>query len=179
LNKPYSHIKPWPLPLLLLATVTFAVLSVLCSCGIYKLNGANVEGKTINIHIIENRAPLVNAILSPTLTEKLRQRILNQTNLQQQNTGKTDYDLSGTITGYDIGVSAVQNAQASSQNKITVVVEINFVNNIDPKKSFKKNFTKFAVFDASRTLQQVERQLAEEICSDLSDAVFNDAFVNW
>jgi hypothetical protein len=158
----------------------FAIIATcgLSACGFYKLSGANVEGKTINIHFIENRAALVNASLSQTLTETIRQRILNQTSLQQLNTTSTDYDLSGNILNYEIGLSAVQGNQTSAQNKITVTVEINFVNNIDTKKSFKKSFTKFAVFDASRTLQDVERQLTTEICSDLADAIFNDAFVN-
>jgi hypothetical protein len=161
----------------------FVLVCLLClsmaSCGIYRLNGASVEGKTINITTIENKAPLVYTLLSPTLTDKIRTRILTQTNLAQSTNGNPDYEISGTIIGYEVGVSAVQNQQAASQNKLTITVEINFVNNIDTRKSFKKNFVKFSTFNANQTLQDVERTLSTEICSDIADALFNDAFVNW
>jgi hypothetical protein len=155
------------------------LLCTFTACGIYKLNGASVEGKTINIRAMENKAPIVYTLLSPTLSEKIRTRILTQTNLSQSTNGNPDYEINGTIIGYDIGVAAVQNQQAASQSKLTITVEINFVNNIDNKKSFKKNFVKFGTFPANKTLQDVERTLTTEICSDIADALFNDAFVNW
>jgi Lipopolysaccharide-assembly len=155
------------------------LVSTFAACGIYKLNGASVEGKTINIRAIENKASIVYTLLSPTLSEKIRTRILTQTNLSQSTNGNPDYEINGTIIGYDIGVAAVQNQQAASQSKLTITVEINFVNNIDNKKSFKKNFVKFGTFPANKTLQDVERALTTEICSDIADALFNDAFVNW
>jgi hypothetical protein len=157
----------------------FIALTSLNACGIYSFNGANVEGKTINIHLIDNKAPLIAPTLSPTLSEKVRNRILNQTNLSQVNSAKTDYDLAGSIISYDVSVSAIQGNTTATENKLTIGVSIIFTNNIDPKKSFTKTFTKFAPFASSRTLQSVETQLINDISSDLADAIFNDAFVNW
>jgi hypothetical protein len=156
-----------------------AAILLLCNCGIYSFNGANVEGKTINIHTIDNKAQVIAPTLSPTLTEKVRTRILNQTTLSQVNSTNTDYDISGSITGYDVSVNAIQGTQTASESRLTITVEIAFVNNKDNKKSFTKSFTKFAPFSSNQTLQQVESTLINLICNDLADAVFNDAFVNW
>jgi Lipopolysaccharide-assembly len=160
--------------------ITFILISVIAtSCGIYSLSGANVEGKTIKFTFIDNKASIIAPQLSPTLTEKLRSKILNQTSLSPVNNNKCDYELGGTITGYDVGLSAISNTQQAAQNKLTINVEINFVNNLDSKKSFKKTISKFAPFSANANLQSVEKQLIDLICADIADAVFNDAFVNW
>jgi Lipopolysaccharide-assembly len=160
-------------------TILLAIVIFLSSCGIYSLSGANVEGKTIKFNFIDNKASIIAPQLSPTLTEKLRSKILNQTSLSPVNSGKYDYELGGTITNYDVGLSAISNTQQASQNKLTINVEINFVNNLDSKKSFKKTISKFAPFSANANLQSVEKQLIDLICADIADAVFNDAFVNW
>jgi Lipopolysaccharide-assembly len=148
------------------------------SCGIYSLSGAKIEGKTIDLRFIENRANLVTPALSQVLTDKLRNRIINQTSLVQSTKNKVDYILSGQITNYDISTGAVSNDQAI-KNRLNITIEIDFTNNLDNKASFKKTYNKFADYDATRSLQSVERELLDLICSDLADAVFSDAFVNW
>ncbi len=157
--------------------ILFCVLTFQ-NCGIYSFTGANVEGKTVNISFIENRAPIVQTTLSPTLTEKIRGKILNQTSLNQLNKGKADYEISGEVTNYDINATAISN-DAASTNRLTITVSIDFVNNLNNKASFKKNYTKFADYNTAQSLQAVERNLIESICNDIADAVFNDAFVNW
>jgi hypothetical protein len=161
--------------LMLFAAISFAF----ASCGIYSLSGANVEGKTIKFGFIENKAAIIMPQLSPTLSEKIKSKILNQTSLSILNNDKADYEMSGTITNYDISVSGVSNTQTANQNKLTINVEINFVNKLDSKKSFKKTISKFAPFSATANFQSIEKQLIDLICADIADAVFNDAFVNW
>jgi hypothetical protein len=159
------------------SALLLCIALIFSSCGIYSLSGANVEGKTIQIKFIENSASIVQPSLSPTLTEKIRSKILNQTSLSQSN-GKTDYEISGEITGYDVQATAVTN-DAASKNRLTITVAINFVNNINTKASFNRNYNKFADYTANQTLQAVEKNLIETISNDIADAIFNDAFVNW
>jgi hypothetical protein len=63
--------------------IAFFLLFIFTRCGVYSFTGAAIEGKTINIHFIENNARLVAPTLSPTFTQKLRQRILSQSSLAQ------------------------------------------------------------------------------------------------
>jgi hypothetical protein len=154
-------------------------LAVLPGCGVYSFTGAVIEGKTINIHFIENSARNVAPSMSSVFTEKLRQRILSQTSLAQVNSEQTDYDLSGTITQYDISVASVTGNETSAKNRLTVTVNIQFENSKNEKANFTQSFTRFADFNASQNIQSVETQLINTISEQLADDIFNKAFVNW
>lgn len=52
------------------------------------------EVKTFRVNYLENKAQYVNTQLSPQLTEKLKQKIINTTRLQQTNKDDAHYDLS-------------------------------------------------------------------------------------
>jgi hypothetical protein len=162
-------------------TVLFVVFfgCTLASCGVYSFTGASIDGKSINFHTLENRARNVVPSLSATLTDKIRNRILSQTGLSPTNSDESDYDVSGSIISYEVTVTGVQNTQTASLNRLTVSIQIDFVNRKNPKSSFKQSFSRFADFAATQTLQNVENQLIDEIGRQLADDIFNKAFVNW
>jgi hypothetical protein len=149
------------------------------SCGVYSFTGAVIEGKTINIHFIENNARTVAPSLSSVFTEKLRQRVLSQTSLAQVNSETTDYDLNGQITAYDVSVAAITGDQTSSKNRLTITVNIEFENRKNEKANFTQAFTRFADFNSDQNIQSVETQLINTISDQLADDIFNKAFVNW
>jgi len=155
------------------------VMVVLHSCGVYSFTGAVIEGKTINIHFIENNARTIAPSLSSVFTEKLRQRILSQTSLAQVNTDATDYDVAGEITQYDISVASITGDQTSAKNRLTITVNIRFENRRNEKAGFTQTFTRFADFNSSQNIQSVENQLISTISDQLADDIFNKAFVNW
>lgn len=156
------------------------ILLFICSgCGVYSFTGANVEGKTLNMHTLENRARNVVPTLSPTLTNKIRSRILTQTGLSPVNTDNADYDISGTITAYEVTVSGVQNTQVASQNRLTISINIIYKNKLNEKNNFNQTFTRFEDYPASTSLQSAESALVEKIGNQLADDIFNKAFVNW
>lgn len=155
------------------------LILLISSCGVYSFTGANIEGKTINIHTLENRARNVVPTLSPALTNKIRSRIVSQTGLAPVNSDVADYDVKGTITQYDVTVSGVQNTQQANQNRLTISVNIEFENRLDDKLSFSQSFTRSSDFAATQTVQAAEAQLIEDIGNQLADDIFNKAFVNW
>lgn len=163
-----------------LALISLLLITILqYSCGVYSFTGASVEGKNINFHTFENRARNVMPSLNATLTDKIRNRILSQTGLAPTSSEESDYDLSGSIVGYDVTVTGIQNTQTASQNRLTISIQVDFVNRKNPKASFKQNFSRFADFAATQALQNVENQLIDEIGRQLADDIFNKAFVNW
>lgn len=151
----------------------------LSGCGVYSFTGASVEGKTLNMHILENRARNVVPTLSPSLTNKIRSRILTQTGLTSVNVDGADHDISGIITTYEVTVSGVQNTQQASQNRLTISINIIYKNKSNEKNNFNQTFTRFADFPASQSIQAVESTLIESIGNQLADDIFNKAFVNW
>lgn len=159
--------------------LSFLFLPMLAGCGIYSFSGATIEGKNINIHLLENKAQNVVPSLASTLTDKLRSRILSQTGLAPVSTDDADYDMSGAITSYTVTVSAAQNVQTATKNRLTLSVNIKFKNRKNEKANFTQVFTRFSDFDASQTLQNVENALIDDIGNQLADDIFNKAFVNW
>jgi hypothetical protein len=168
---------------LLFTWIAVCMVPLLGGCGVYSLTGASITGKTINVRNLENRAMNVVPTLSTALTDKLRNRILSQTGLTAVNTETADYDMKGTITGYSVGYSGTQtgsNGQpVSSQNRLTITVEVDFKNRVDEKASFKQSFSRFYDFQATSQLQAVENTAIEEISNLIADDIFNKAFVNW
>jgi hypothetical protein len=135
------------------------------------------EVKTVKVNYFENRARYVNPQLSPKLTDKLRQKIVNQTRLSQTNS-EAHYEISGIITDYSVSTSGISDKQTSSNN-LNVTVHIIFVNRLDQKKNFEADVTRNFPFSASKSLSQAEIELGEQLINNLSDEIFNRIFSNW
>lgn len=159
--------------------VILLCLLPLSGCGVYSFTGATIEGKTINMHLLENKARNVVPSLSATLTDKIRNRILSQTGLSPVNIDNPDYEITGSITTYEVTVTGVQNTQTATKNRLTISLQINFKNRLNEKANFNQTFTRFSDFDASQLLQNVENTLIEDIGNQLAEDIFNKAFVNW
>lgn len=163
----------------------FLLFSALSACKVnYSFSGANINPnlKTLHITPISNRAAVVQPVLVQTLTDKMRQKFLVQTPLQVINSANADLVFEVTITDYVIEPVAFGNegGQAASRNRIKVTMQVNCTNNQSPKDSWETTFTpRFAEFESSENLSTVEAKLIAQICEELSDDVFNKAFVNW
>lgn len=135
------------------------------------------EVKTVRVAYIDNRARYINPLLSPRLTEKLRQKIVNQTRLSQTN-GEAHFEISGTISDYSVSTSGIADRQ-SSMNNLNVTVSISFRNRLDEKKNFETAITRNFPFSSGLSLQQAEAQLNDQIVGNLVDEIFNRIFSNW
>lgn len=150
------------------------------ACGIYSFSGASIceECKTISIDYFENNAAIVVPTLSQSFTEKLRDRFVNQTNLDL--TSKNgDLDLKGYIADYKITPVAPSGNQTASLNRLTITVKVTFTNTKDVAQNFEKSFNRFADFQSNINLSDVEEELIEEINEQLVDGIFNEAVANW
>ena len=161
--------------LLLFCTMLLPVVG----CRVYSFSGASIEGKSINIHQLDNMARNVVPSLSSTLTQKIKRRILSQTGLSPVSGDDADYEITGKITTYEVTVTAAQSVQVATKNRLTIAVEVTFKNKLNEKANFTQTFTRFSDFNASQLLQSVEAALIEDIGNQLADDIFNKAFVNW
>lgn len=164
-----------------LATVSYLVLLtsyLLSSCYSFKDVSIEPEAKTVRISYIDNRARIINPNLSQRLTDKLRQKVINQTRLSQTNSDEAHYDISGQITDYYVTTSGISNQQAAT-NRLNVTVHIVFKNRIDDKKSFETDFTRNFDFSATLSLNQAEASLTDLVVQNLTDEIFNRIFSNW
>lgn len=161
------------------------LFSIVCigffaGCGVYSFTGATIAGKTLMVSNLENTSSNVVPSLSPSLTEKIRSRILSQTGLTPVQSS-ADYEILGSITGYNVTTSGVGDAATAqaTMNRLTITVQIDFKNKLDEKASFKQSFSRFGDFPATEQLTSVETKLIQQIGEELADDIFNKAFVNW
>ncbi|MFL5739936.1 MAG: LPS assembly lipoprotein LptE [Flavisolibacter sp.] len=161
------------------------VLTTLNSgCRAYNFSGRGTIPDTIHtvrVNFIENRAPYVNPQLSPNLTDRLKQKIGNQTRLTQVNNDNVDWDIRGYVSDYSpstVGITSTNGHSQTSVNRLTVTVHISIVK---PNTSQPQEFDVSHSFDfsANQSLQQAEAQLLDEIVRNLTDEIFNRLFSDW
>jgi hypothetical protein len=164
------------------------LLTLICfagnSCSVYSFKDVSIppEVKTIRIGFIENRARIVDPQLSPQLTDKLKQKVNNQTKLTQVQSDDADYDVLAYISDYSVSTSGVSN-QAAVTNRLTVTVHIALKNRLNDQKlgtpDFETDISRNFDFPGTQSVNDAQAALTPQIVSDMTDDIFNRLFSNW
>ena len=109
---------------------------------VYSFTGASIppEAKTVSVQFFPNRAQLIEPTLSPIFTEALRDQFVNQTNLEMIDRNG-DLALEGEIVDYKTSPVAIQGDQTAALNRLTITVNVRFVNKYEPDKDFEQKFS--------------------------------------
>lgn len=174
---------------LVMVMAALMVATANSGCGIYSFADVSIPDsiKTVRVNFIENKARYVNPQLSPQLTDRLRQKIVNQTRLTQTQNDNAHWDINASITDYSVTTSAISSnqtggtgsqRQAPVTNRLTVGIQLtvtNRLNNTTQDYSVSRSFE----FDANLALQTAENRLLDEMVRNLTDDLFNRMFSNW
>ena len=91
-----------------------------------------------------------------------------------------DLEITGEISGYDVRAQAVTANEVAAQNRLTVTVKVSFNNRKYPEDNFEnKNFSAYADYDSTNSLDAVEQSLCEEIIDKLVEDIFNATVAQW
>lgn len=173
--------KRFLIPFLIACSISIPFSS--CKVG-YSFTGASIpaEAETLSIERFPNNSGLGPPTLSQTFTEDLRDRFMRQTDLDLVDRNG-DLQYSGAIVGYEIEPVAVQGNQEGNEqasiNRLTITVRVRYRNTIEKKKNFERQFSRFADFDASEQLANVEDRLIEEINDQLTQDIFDASLSDW
>jgi hypothetical protein len=159
---------------LLLCTFSYST----CKYGFKDAAPIPQEVKTFRVSYLENKAQYVNPQLSPQLTEKLKQKIINTTRLRQINTDDAHYDISGYVSEYYTSTSGISGNNAST-NRLNISFHLVFKNMLDEKKNFEADVPANIDYPATQSLAQAEAANSTKIVSTIVNAVFNKIFSNW
>ncbi len=160
--------------------LSFLILT-LGGCGIYSFSGASIpaEAKTIYIGYFENKAELIEPTLSQTLTDELKNRFSSQTQLNLTTIGG-DLQIEGSIVEYSTAPLAIQGDQTAALNRLTITVQVNFVNVYDPSKDFENSrISRYEDYASTQNLVDVQEGLIAVIVEALVEDIFNATVVNW
>ncbi|HCQ30488.1 MAG TPA: hypothetical protein DIU39_09390 [Flavobacteriales bacterium] len=157
------------------------LMALAFSCKVsYKFNQASIspDTKTVSVDLFQNYASLAGPGLNQQFTEALKDVFLTQTNLTivPQN---GDIQFSGAITGYTIKPVAIQGNETAALNRLTITVNVKYVNTKNEKENFETSFSRFADYDSNLNFSEVEEQVTKEVIDQLTQDIFNKAFSNW
>ena len=151
---------------------------ILNSC--YSFNGGTVgNAKTASVGFFKNEALNVNPSLAQILTDKLKDKLLRETRLQLINSDTADMQFSATITGYTTSPSSVGTGDVTLKTRLTITLNVKFVNRTDKKKNFESTISAFSEYDASRTLSDVEAVVVDDAGTKVIQEFYNRALNNW
>lgn len=162
----------------------FSILTVICffnSCKVkYSLDGASIpiEAKTVSVGFFTNNTTLGSPAISQKFTERLRDVVSTQTRLSL-NKQNGDLQFEGTILDYNIAPVAIQSNDLAAKNRLTITVNVKYINKFDETKNFDQNFSRFADYPTTSSLSSQEDALLTEINRQLTEDIFNKAFNNW
>ncbi len=166
---------------ILFRIIIFAITaSIFTSCGVYSFTGASIppEAKTVSVQYFQNRALLIEPVLSPVFTDILRDKFTSQTNLEMVERNG-DLAIDGEIVGYDTKPVAIQADQTAAQNRLTIVVNVRFSNRYEPDKDFETKFEQFFDYSSTTDLNEIKATLIDELSEALAQDIFDKAVINW
>jgi hypothetical protein len=155
-------------------------LLLFSGCGVYSFTGASIspEARTFSVAYFQNQADIVSAGLSESFTERLKEKMIRETNLAfTQDNG--DLHFEGFIVNFITTPVSVGTNTDAAQNRLTISVRVVFNNAKDPQFNFENIFSAYGDFPGNRTLADVEGQLVPEITNDLVQQIFQRAVINW
>ena len=156
------------------------VALTLNSCRIYNFTGTGqIDAKTFQVNYFQNNAPLVQPGIERTFTLKLQDLIQNQTNL---NLASSNGDLlyEGEITGYSISPMSATAAQTAAQNRLTITINVRFVNKKKDADNFEKPFSFYYDYPGDQQLIGSNLSSALDIIFErITQDVFNESLAKW
>jgi hypothetical protein len=161
-------------------TLTALAFFICNSCSVYNFTGTGkINAKTFQVNYFQNNAELIEPGIERTFTQRLQEIIQNQTNLSLTNTNG-DLVYEGEITNFRISPMTATADQRAAQNRLTITVNVRFINRNKEEDNFEKPFSFF--YDYSGTEQLVGGQLStalDEIFTRITQDIFNASLAKW
>ena len=155
--------------------------SFVLGCGTYSFTGISIspETKTFQVNYFQNTSALIEPGIDRDFTITLQDLILNQTNLGLvKSNGVILYE--GEIVEYRISPTTSTSRNTAAQNRLTIGINVRFVNKNDEEADFEKRFSFFFDFEGSAQLIGSQKTTAiEEIFKRITQDVVNASLANW
>ena len=164
----------------LIIVFSIAISLVVNSCGVYNLTGTGqIDAETFQVNYFQNNAELIEPGIERTFTLELQDIIQNQTNLNLASQGG-DLLYEGEIVEYRITPMTATADQRAAQNRLTIAVNVRFVNRKKEDDNFEKRFSFFYDFDANQQLVGSQLTAALDVIFErITQDIFNESLAKW
>lgn len=154
-------------------------------CGIYSFTGASIPAgtETFQVNYFINEAgnrpgSTIEPGLDQEFTIALQDLLMNQTNLNLV-TNNADLVYEGEITRYSITPTTSTANNTAAQNRLTMEVNVRYINNKNEDDSFEQRFSFFYDFDANQQLYDIKSAANKEIFERITQEIFNASLAKW
>ena len=165
----------------ILKALILSLFIIFQGCGIYSFTGASIpaDTKTFQVNFFQNNAPLIEPGLDFAYTNSLQDLILNQTSLDLVKIGG-DLIYEGEIVEYRISPTTSTADNIAAQNRLTISVNVRFVNTKNTEDDLEKRFTFFYDYEGNaQLLGSVKETAYEEIFERINQDIFNATLAKW
>lgn len=150
------------------------------SCSVYNFTGTGkIDAKTFQVNYFQNTAELIEPGIERTFTLRLQDLIQNQTNLNLTNTNG-DLIYEGEIVRYNITPMTATADIRAAENRLTIAVNVRFINKNKEEDDFEKQFSFYDDFPANTQLTgpQLTKSL-DVIFERITQDIFNESLAKW
>ncbi|MCF8320718.1 MAG: hypothetical protein K9I35_05880 [Flavobacterium sp.] len=160
--------------------IAFLTLITFSSCSVYNFTGTGkIDAKSFQVNYFQNSAPLIEPGIERIFTQRLQNLIQNQTNLNlTSSNGDLVYE--GEIVDYRISPMTATADQRTSQNRLSIIVNVRFTNKNKEADNFEKKFSFYNDYDGANQL--VGAKLSENldiIFERITQDIFNESLAKW
>jgi len=148
------------------------------SCYSFKGIAIPPDINTYYVDNFQNAVPQAPGDINQRFSEALRAKIRNESRLTYLEEN-ADIEFSGSITGFRLSPEAPQAGNTVALNKLEITVSVNYTNNKDESKNWKKQFSFFRTFESDKDFISIQESLIDEIFKQLMENIFNQAFTGW
>jgi hypothetical protein len=160
----------------------FGIALLIYSCGVsygFKSVAIPENIKTFQVDFFGYQATLVEPGIERTFTLALQDQIQDQSSLSLVNTNG-DYVYQGEITRYYIAPITATANNTASQSRLTIEINVRFINTKDDEASFEKKFSFFYDYNATLPMQGATLDIAlEVIYEQITQDIVNATLANW
>lgn len=157
------------------------LLVLLSACSVkYNFTGTGkIDAKTFQVNKFLNNAPIVEPGVDRDFTLKLQDLIQNQTNLSLTNSNG-DLLYEGEIVDYRIEPMAATANITAAQNRITITVNVRFVNRNKEEDNFEKRFSFYDDYPAEVQFTGPQKAKSLDlIFARITQDIFNESLAKW
>ncbi len=149
------------------------------SCKV-SLSGQQIppDVKSITIKYFPNQAALVAPSLSQTFTEALKDKFLQESNLDLIVEGG-DWELSGAIVRYESTPIAPTGTETTALNRLTISIKVDFISRKNEAENWTQTFMRYEDYESTLTLSQAEADLLPRLSTQIADDILQKLTQNW
>ncbi|MFT4567672.1 MAG: hypothetical protein ACI9FN_002639 [Saprospiraceae bacterium] len=164
-----------------------AFLGMLLSVGCYSFKGISIppDVSTFYIDQFQNNVSNAPPDIAQRFSDEFRQNVTQTTRLIY-NEEIPQVEFSGSISSFNVqSVAPERNSNAgqvqfgSTLNRLTISVQVSYVNNLDEEDDWSQSFSFFEDFENDQNLDDVQDELIDNIFEQILQDIFTRAFTNW